>query len=208
MVQRKKEDVRDAILNAAFDLFSERGYSETSIPRIARRAGISTANVYVYFDSKIEILFTLYSAWLERRLDRMGRSLARVKDPQARLTKLLLTLWRDLPRESNGFANNVIQAVSTSNRNGGYSPRLREDFQVRVAEWILDCLDVTPRESAMIAGVALMAFDGFAINVHLVHGVACDTSIASLFGRLLGSASGKANSRRRSRGDRSALRDG
>src|SRR4051812_16449701 len=98
MVQRKKEDVRDAILGAAFDLFSERGYIETSIPAIARGAGISTANVYVYFDSKIDILFTLYAPWLDERLERLGRSLARVAQPQERVKKLLLALWRDLPR--------------------------------------------------------------------------------------------------------------
>ncbi|MEO6270207.1 MAG: TetR/AcrR family transcriptional regulator, partial [Lautropia sp.] len=110
MVQRRKEGVRDAILEAAFKLFSEQGYSETSIPAIARGAGISTANVYVYFDSKIDILFTLYAPWLDERLERLGRSLKRVTDPRIRLRKLLLALWRDLPRESNGFANNVMQA--------------------------------------------------------------------------------------------------
>jgi AcrR family transcriptional regulator len=185
MVQRKKADVRDAILKAAFDLFSEQGYSETSIPAIARRAGISTANVYVYFTSKIDILFTLYAPWLDERLEKLGRSLRRVSDPQERLRKLLLALWRDLPRESNGFANNVIQAVSTSRRNGDYSPRLRQVFQGRVAGWMRECLDVTSRESEMIAGVALMAFDGFAMNVHLVHGVACNVEIAGLLSRLL-----------------------
>ena len=58
MVQRKKAGIREAILEVAFDLFSEQGYSDTSIPAIARGAGISTANVYVYFTSKIDILFT------------------------------------------------------------------------------------------------------------------------------------------------------
>lgn len=185
MVQRKKEGVRDAILAAAFRLFSEQGYSETSIPAIAREAGFSTANVYVYFTSKIDILFTLYTPWLQERLDRLGRSLGRVSDPPERLRRLLLALWRDLPRESNGFANNVMQAVSTSGGNGDYSPRLRELFQARVAGWIRECLEVTPRESELIAGVVLMAFDGFAMNVRLVHGVACNAEIAGLFSRLL-----------------------
>ena len=185
MVQRKKEGIRDAILAAAFRLFAEKGYSETTIPAIAREAGISTANVYVYFTSKIDILFTLYAPWLEGRLEKLGRSLRRVTHPGDRLKRLLLILWRDLPRESNGFANNVIQAVSTSHRNGDYSPRLRQMFQARVATWIEDCLDVTPRESGLIAGVVLMAFDGFAMNVHLVHGVACNVEIAGLFSRLL-----------------------
>jgi AcrR family transcriptional regulator len=184
MVQRKKEGIRDAILEAAFRLFSEQGYSETSIPAIARAAGISTANVYVYFNSKIDILFTLYAPWLEERLDKLDRSLRRVQDPQERLRKLLLALWRDLPRESNGFANNVMQAVSTSSGNGDYSPQLREFVQGRVAGWIQDCMTVTPAESQMVASVVLMAFDGFAMNVRLEHGVACNVEIARLFGRL------------------------
>jgi hypothetical protein len=36
-----------------------------------------------------------------------------------------------------------------------------------------------------VAGVILMAFDGFAINVHLAHGMACNTELARLFARLL-----------------------
>lgn len=185
MVQRKKEGVRDAILEAAFRLFSEHGYSETSIPGIAREAGISTANVYVYFASKIDILFTLYAPWLQERLDKLERAQRRVADPQERLRKLLLALWRDLPRASNGFANNVMQAVSTSGGGSDYSPQLRQLFQGRVAGWISECLETSPRDSEMIAGVVLMAFDGFAMNVRLVHGMACNEEMARLLGRLL-----------------------
>jgi AcrR family transcriptional regulator len=183
MVQRKKTDVRDAILAAAFRLFSADGYSETSIPQIAREAGISTANVYVYFSSKLDVLFTLYAPWLQERLERLERSLARIRDPRARLQKLLLVLWRDLPRESNGFANNVMQAVSTSGADGDYSPELREFFQARVAGWVGECLSVSNREATMVASVLLMAFDGFAMNVRLVHGVACDAGMAELMAR-------------------------
>ena len=188
MSQRKKDDVRSAILQAAFGLFSQQGYSDTSIPAIAREAGISTANVYVYFQSKIDILFTLYEPWLAERLDKLERSLARLKDPEARLRRLLLALWRELPRENNGFANNVMQALSTSAGSADYSPRLRQLFQGRVAGWVADCLAVKPREAEQIAGVLLMAFDGFAMNAHLAHGMACNTEVAGLFGRLLTAA--------------------
>ena len=80
MTQRKKDNVREAILEAAFRLFSERGYVNTSMPAIAKEAGISSANVYVYFQSKIDILFTLYEPWLEKRLDALEKTLARIKD--------------------------------------------------------------------------------------------------------------------------------
>jgi AcrR family transcriptional regulator len=188
MVQRKKEDVRVAILEAAFSLFSERGYSETSIPAIAKAAGFSTANVYVYFGSKIEILYALYEPWLIDKLDRLDRSLRRIADPEARLSKLLLAIWRDLPRDSNGFANNVMQAVSTSAGNGEYSPRLRLTFEDRVAHWLRHCVPdgarpMGTKESHALASVILMAFDGFAMNVRLVHGAACTPQTARLAAR-------------------------
>lgn len=185
MVQRKKDDVRKAILDAAFRLFSKQGYSTTTVPQIAREAGMSTANVYVYFSSKLDMLFTIYGPWLQERLDKLDRVLARIKDPRERLQRLLMTLWRELPRESNGFANNVMQAVSTSGADGDYSPQLREFFQERVAGWVRSCMAIDEREATLVASVMLMAFDGFAMNVRLVHGVACNAQMAELLSRLL-----------------------
>ena len=104
MTQSKKADVRAAILEAAFRLFSERGYSETTLPQIAREAGISSANVYVYFRGKLDILFKRpYGPWLAAQLDRIDLALARIEDPARRIERLLLALWRDLPQASNGL---------------------------------------------------------------------------------------------------------
>ena len=192
MAQRKKEDVREAILAASLKLLSERSYIDTSIPAIAREAGISTANVYVYFRSKLDILYTLYEPWLNERLERLDQSLKRVASPADRLEKLLVTLWRDMPRETNGFAKNIMQALSTSSGGDEYSPHLRELFQGRVAAWIADCLGMTPAQSRTVAGVVLMAFDGFAMNVHLDHGMACDAKTAKLFSSLLTAKGGVA----------------
>ena len=180
MSPRKKEGVREAIQAAAFELFCDLGYSETSIPAIARAAGISTANVYVYFKSKLDILFRVYEPWLQDRLDRLERSLRRLKTPEKRLQRLLLAIWGELPQEANGFANNVIQALSTSGRGEGYSPRLRQLFQQRVAGWLQECTALSATENASLAGVILMAFDGFAINVHLEHGLACDARMVRM----------------------------
>ena len=185
MAQTKKDGVREAILQAAFGQFSDVGYSETSIPSIAAAAGISTANVYRYFPSKLQILYTLYEPWLVARLDALGASLVRVADPRKRLEKLLLALWRELPRATNGFANNVMQALSTSGRNDAYDPHLRLLFQGRVAAWIADATALSARESRIVAGVALMAFDGFAMNVHLPVGIVCDAATARLIARTL-----------------------
>lgn len=60
---RFKERVRNAreqeILQAARDVFAERGFDDASIDEIADRVGIGKGTVYLHFPSKIDILAAL-----------------------------------------------------------------------------------------------------------------------------------------------------
>lgn len=47
------------ILEAALDLFVARGFHGTSIPEIARRAGVAAGTIYVYFDGKESLVNAL-----------------------------------------------------------------------------------------------------------------------------------------------------
>jgi len=49
-------ELPDRLLDAAFDLFKEQGFSDTSMDQIARRAGASTKTIYNRFANKAEIL--------------------------------------------------------------------------------------------------------------------------------------------------------
>jgi AcrR family transcriptional regulator len=64
--QRRKRRTRQAIQKAAFELFAERGYRETTINDIAERAEVAPRTVTVHFPAKEELLldaepFTLNS---------------------------------------------------------------------------------------------------------------------------------------------------
>jgi AcrR family transcriptional regulator len=76
VAQTKKTEIRQAILDAAYELFSKRGYSDTNITDIARSAGVAPANLYVYFRSKLDILFSIYDPWLTKQFDEMQKSVA------------------------------------------------------------------------------------------------------------------------------------
>ncbi|GAB4345472.1 MAG: hypothetical protein Kow0099_25780 [Candidatus Abyssubacteria bacterium] len=56
-----KELRRRRLLDAARELFFERGYRDTTIEMITERAGVSTGAFYLYFKSKEEIYMTLYA---------------------------------------------------------------------------------------------------------------------------------------------------
>lgn len=53
-------DKREAILEAALELFAERTFDGTPVPRIAERAGVAAGTIYRYFDGKEALVNALY----------------------------------------------------------------------------------------------------------------------------------------------------
>ena len=55
---------RDRVLNAALDLFNERGSASVTTNHVAARAGISPGNLYYWFSDKNEIVRELYAQFV------------------------------------------------------------------------------------------------------------------------------------------------
>jgi AcrR family transcriptional regulator len=53
---RKRQLVRDAIFDAAIDLFAAKGFDETTVEEVAQAAGISRRSFFRYFESKDDLL--------------------------------------------------------------------------------------------------------------------------------------------------------
>ncbi len=69
--QREKESRSRQIQEIAAELFYKKGYAETSLDEIARRAEISKATIYLYFKSKDDLYYQIVEpalAELSRRL--------------------------------------------------------------------------------------------------------------------------------------------
>jgi AcrR family transcriptional regulator len=69
---RKKQRTRLAIQDAAFALFAERGYRETTISAIADRADVAPRTVTVHFATKEELLFDAEPFRLESLVAALG----------------------------------------------------------------------------------------------------------------------------------------
>ena len=60
-MQIPKEDIRTTILNVARDEFSEKGFKNTSMRSIAKKADVSLSNIYNYFKNKDDIFKAILS---------------------------------------------------------------------------------------------------------------------------------------------------
>lgn len=59
-MRHKDDNKSDAIFHATIELLNEIGFSEISMSKIARRANVSQATIYVYFESKEDLLGKIY----------------------------------------------------------------------------------------------------------------------------------------------------
>jgi AcrR family transcriptional regulator len=83
---RQKTEMRDLILDAALKLFSDKGYDNVSMRKIADEIEYSVGTIYLYFKDRDEIFFELHKMGFD---DFYKRQLAvqDIKDPLQRLTE-------------------------------------------------------------------------------------------------------------------------
>jgi len=60
-----RQQTQKQIVDAAFELFANEGYSKTSIAAVAKKAGISKGLIYHYFESKEAILEAIFDQLVE-----------------------------------------------------------------------------------------------------------------------------------------------
>jgi AcrR family transcriptional regulator len=177
MAQVKKIEVRDRILAAATRLFAERGYALATINEIARAADTAPSNVYVYFRSKLEIVFAIYAPWLRVHLEALEQEVEALRTPKARVLRVVQKLWRDIPADRNAFANNLIQAVSSATQDDCYDPALLRWTEQKIATILSRALPPTRAaeiDCLRFAHILMMAFDGFAVNQRINRAIDCD----------------------------------
>jgi AcrR family transcriptional regulator len=80
--ERRRQLTRDALLDAAEEIFARRGVSAAAIEEIASEAGFSRGAVYDHFGSKDELLLAVMERFIDRQLQQYVE-LGRQEDPVA-----------------------------------------------------------------------------------------------------------------------------
>ena len=81
-------DKRDLILRAATKLFARRGFFNAQVADVAREAGVAAGTVYLYFQSKDDLLISIFERTMHDGLEAARQALAGVSDPVERLRRL------------------------------------------------------------------------------------------------------------------------
>lgn len=84
----KKEEKRKRILEAAIHIFARNGYFNSRVSEIAKEAGVADGTIYIYFQSKEEVLSAIFDEALQQFIAISREELDRISDPIQRLEKI------------------------------------------------------------------------------------------------------------------------
>ena len=170
MVQVKRETVRNAILDSARDLFSERGYHGTTLLDIAEVAGIGVSSLYSYFPSKIHLLYAVVEPWQKDAFARLEARVRAQSHPRDKLRCMLLGIWRDMPTENIGLANSLMEALASADPTLKKPTPLLRWTEDRLTDMLGTIMPTRYRRAinyTLLPNLFMMAYDGFVINRRL-----------------------------------------
>lgn len=120
----RRADARpDEILEAALQEFVERGFEAARMEDIARRAGLSKAGVYLYFESKDALLKALIESRMTPLIqEALSSGMANAADPKMAL-KMIATVIATRLRDPKNFAvPKLVISLRALSGNRGFLP--------------------------------------------------------------------------------------
>jgi AcrR family transcriptional regulator len=133
----KSEDKRNAILDAATGLFAERGLAAAPTSEISKRAGIAEGTLFTYFETKDDLINSLYRELKLELADAMMSDFPRKKNVRTRLRHVWdrYVNWGIAnPKQRKVLAQlTVSEVVTKESRDAGSTPFVELQTMIRDA---------------------------------------------------------------------------
>jgi AcrR family transcriptional regulator len=91
--ERRKDARPGEILDAALELFVEKGFAATRLEDVAQRAGVSKGTVYLYFDSKEELFKSVIRSGIVRAIEEAEELVSGYEGSSAELLQQIYAGW-------------------------------------------------------------------------------------------------------------------
>lgn len=129
-------ETRVRLLQAAAEVFGERGYEGTRVADIAAAAGVSNGALYAHFGSKAELMVAALRAHGPRLMADLFAA-----DPDQSIAELLVAVGRRLPRRREACGYLIVEALVAARRDEEVARPMR-DYVGERADWLAGLVGV------------------------------------------------------------------
>lgn len=85
-----KADKRKALIDAAIEVFAEKGYSNTVVAEVAAVANVAAGTVYLYFENKEDLLYQAMQEMMRETLFKLKKKIAKEERAVDKLFQLIV----------------------------------------------------------------------------------------------------------------------
>lgn len=145
---------RTLLIGAAFDLFDERGFDETTVDDIARAAGVGRTTFFRYFGSKEAVIFPEHDELLARIAARLDAGAADSRDAAVTEAARLVLRYYVGEGERARIRYRLISSVPALKAREIASIRQYQSLFARaLSEWAIDEPDAVLRAELLASAV-------------------------------------------------------
>jgi len=141
MKQERSAKRRERILDAAFSVFSQRGYRQAGVDEVGRQAETSKGGVYFHFPTKESLFLELLRTTADRLTGKVERSIAPYDDPIERADVALQTVLGVFAGHRTMARLFLIDAVGAGSEFQAELQRLHERFAGIIARQLEDAVE-------------------------------------------------------------------
>jgi AcrR family transcriptional regulator len=127
--EKQRQEREKLILQAAEEVFLEKGYYEASMEEIATRVGIAKGTVYLHFPGKEELVAAILSRNLESFIQGIDAVLAPQPTAKAKLEALLEYMYSGLFNTQTQLISSIYNGVDIKRLFAEKSGCMREHWQ-------------------------------------------------------------------------------
>jgi AcrR family transcriptional regulator len=152
LIERRHEQTRAAIADAAIGLFTRQGFAATTMEQVADAAGVSRRTAYRHFPSKDDLVFEQPRRWLVH-FDEVLDEPVPDESPREQCRRGLLAVAQLIEANAASIipAFNVMLATPSLR---GYNGRTEDAWFERYVELLGTGADITPARAVEVATVA------------------------------------------------------
>src|SRR5580698_2501982 len=149
---RRRKEARPAeILEAALSVFAETGFAAAKLTEIARRAGVSKAALYLYYETKEDLFRAAARSLVAPDLTAVASALEASEAPFAELAPALLTRVASLL--ADGRPLEIVRMVIAESRNFPDIARIwREDVVEQMLSLVSRLIERAQRRGEVVPG--------------------------------------------------------
>lgn len=161
----KVAEKRKRIIKSATKVFAQKGFFNARISDIAKQARIADGTIYLYFNRKEDILFSVFEEEIGTIMEQLSHVLATEPDPRKKLQLFAVNHLSTMKK--NKFLSKImhVELRQAGRLSTGYKNTKSKEYMEIVSDIIVLGQQQGIFRAEIIPGIAKRAFWGIAVKL-------------------------------------------